>query len=93
MATKTVLDAAAPADKELREEIGVSATFEASALLEMLGRERGNDGFDLVLHSALARLKDLNSVAMSVLSGDDEKRETSEMHAVVFGKTMEVGHG
>ncbi|MGS0756206.1 hypothetical protein ACVBEH_17125, partial [Roseateles sp. GG27B] len=70
---------------DLRNRIAFDAIAGADALLRMLQREVGNDGFDFLLEQALIRALDLNSVVLSVLGGDDD-RDTHEMNQRVHGR-------
>lgn len=71
---------------EDRIEVASQATHQIEAILCSLRRESQRDEtiFLELLTSQLVRLKDLNSVAMSLLDGDHQ-RETREMQQVVFG--------
>ena len=80
-----------PADQTAREEIAWHALCQFDALLDMLRRERGNDGFGDVFLSTLIRLKTLNRVVLSVI-GDDDLCETNEMCEIVYGEAKEVAH-
>lgn len=78
-------------DLEARQELAREASIEILALAKMLGRERKieNGEFTDLLRGSLIRIYDLGTVVLSVTGGDDG-RETSEMHEVVFGESMET---
>jgi hypothetical protein len=69
-----------------RTRLALEATGQIEALVRMLKREHAADDgtFPEILTTTLRRINELNSVAMSVLDGDDG-RETDEMRAVVHG--------
>jgi hypothetical protein len=73
---------------DLRNRIAFDAVAGVDALLRMIQREVGNDGFDLVMEQALIRALELNSVIISVLGGDDD-RDTHEMSERVHGRSTE----
>ena len=65
-----------------RANVAIEAMHQLDALIHMLRREHGNDGFDLLLRTCLKRAVDLSSVAMSVHGGDDS-RTIEEMREVL----------
>lgn len=69
-----------------RVRVAAQATYQIESLLYALRRElNSNDTPDThLLMSMTVRLKELNSVAMSMLD-NDEVRETAEMRVVVQG--------
>lgn len=70
-----------------RVRLAAQATHQIESLLYALRRElnQGEDSPDTTLMmSMVVRLKELNSVAMSMLD-DDHLRETTEMKDVVWG--------
>lgn len=71
---------------EERIEIARQASGQVESLLYMLHREsQGTDwSTDAAFESTLVRIKQLNSVMMSMLSNDD-LRETKDMRKVVHG--------
>ncbi len=82
MATKELT----PEDRQARQKLAIQATYQTDTLLDIFAREfaRDDTAFELVAPSLLARMKDLNSVIMAAISGDDG-HPTEEMHAVVHG--------
>ncbi|RZI79911.1 MAG: hypothetical protein EOP38_24100 [Rubrivivax sp.] len=75
---------------EDRTEIGAQATHQIESLLYALQSQNAEARIDQhFLHSALVRMKDLNSVAMSMLD-QDELRQTAEMEKVVRGSWVGV---
>jgi hypothetical protein len=79
------------ADENLTESLPVDrvsvareAIWQLDSLVNMLKREKDRECFEFVLASTLIRMKELSSVVMSVIAGDDA-RETSEMEEVVHG--------
>lgn len=75
-----------------RQQMGVYAAGEIEAIGRMLRRHQDEDGFELVLNGSLMRINALCSVLLS-LHGNDDGRDWSEMHEVVFGEQLEVAHG
>ncbi len=75
----------------VRNLIAHEAATGADALLRMLQREVGNDGFDFLLEQVLIRALELNSVVLSVLGGDDD-RDTHEMNNRVHGESTDRGN-
>jgi len=71
-------------DQTAREEIAWHAAGEIEAITNMLERETHQDGFDLILRTGLRRVRELNSIVLSVVGGDTS-RETDEMCDVVYG--------
>ncbi len=72
-------------DKE-RADLALRAIYEMETLICMIKREIDNDETsttEYLLPVFLQRMRDINSVAMSVLGGDDG-RETSEMVGVIY---------
>lgn len=84
MATETVSPVIDPA----RIELARQASCEIEAIVHMLNRERINDPDPIshaqVLRMGLVRIKDLNSVVMTV-TGDDDLVTTADLDGVVNG--------
>ena len=75
-----------------RRRLALDATGQIEAFVGMLKREHTNEdgaSFSEILITSLRRIKELNSVVMSVLEGDD--RDVKEMRTVVHGE--EAVHG
>ena len=70
----------------VRNLIAHEAATSVDALLRMIQREAGKDGFDLVLEQVLIRALELNSVIISVLDGEDAN-DTHEMNNRVHGES------
>jgi len=73
--------------EDSRVGVACSASYEIEVIVQMLQRERSEFPefeFDILLSSMLRRISSLNSVIMSVVSGDDD-RDTEEMQQVVHG--------
>lgn len=77
------------ADDIARGQIACDAAGEIEALVGMLRREIDNDCDQLltIVQSTLRRIKDLNSVVLSVLA-DDANRDSDEMCEVVYWRPM-----
>ena len=75
----------------VRNLIAHEAATSVDALLRMIQREVGNDGFELVLEQTLIRVMALNSVVISVLD-DDDPLDTHGLHLRVHGESSERGN-
>lgn len=73
-----------PEQKAKREELALFATYEIEAITTRLRDNLPTEREYLHLRSMVLRVLELNSVAMSVLGGDDS-RETTEIRSVVEG--------
>ncbi|MFZ4478661.1 MAG: hypothetical protein ACOYNZ_02065 [Rhodoferax sp.] len=86
MATKTLT----PCSRE-RHTLALDVAGEIEASVNMLIREMQANSdahsFDLILNTTLRRIRAVNSVSISVLSGDDD-RTTEEMQEVVHGQVL-----
>lgn len=73
--------------KNLRAKVALNASYEISAIVNMLQREQVADTseFYLLLPSMLRRIYALNGVVMSVV-GTDDGREIEEMQDLVCGR-------
>jgi hypothetical protein len=75
-----------------RTVLAGEACAEIEALCSVLIRElQGVGPEDYGLRGLVLRIKALNSVSLSVL-GDDDNRETADMHQVVYGTRPEAEH-
>lgn len=81
-------------DQAARISLAHGASNDIEALVGMMRREIFSepDQLNAILLNTLMRVRDLNSVVMSVVGGDDD-RSTAEMHEVVLGERMEASHG
>lgn len=75
----------------VRNLIAHEAATGVDALLRMIQREVGYDGFDLVLEQTLIRVLALNSVVISVLDGEDAN-DNHEMNNRVHGESKDRGN-
>jgi len=76
-----------PEDIAGRERIALEAVWEIDMLAHTVARIEGSEGEELVRRGLVIRIRQLTSVAMSHLSGEtDARRETAEMHEVVYGQ-------
>lgn len=81
-------------ERDERIAIAHEATGEIEALIGMMRREIANGDPQLitVLLGALRRIKDLNSVVMSAVGGDDS-RTTDEMSKIVYDDNRHLDGG
>jgi hypothetical protein len=75
----------------VRNLIAHEAATSVDALLRMIQREAGKDGFDLVLEQVLIRALELNSVVISVLD-DDDALDTHGLNNRVHGESTDRGN-
>jgi hypothetical protein len=88
--TATEKTTSAPAPSDARTGLAREATAEIESLCTVLLRELSNVGpEDYALRGMVIRVKDLNSVVMSVVC-DDDARDTEEMHHAVHGTWLGV---